>query len=136
MRPVDVPTYTPEGAAVPSGTIIIERDGSAQDVGPKLDRTAADIVRYLLQSGEMVMATQTLTDEQIMGFAESVGADVRMVDRGEEREGENQIGAFHHATKGWLGGGEGGGVGVCDHGVNQAARAVVLADSARRVLRR
>ena len=88
LRPVDVPTYTPDGAPVPSGTIIIERDGSAQDVGPKLDRTAADIVRYLLQSGEMIMATQTLADEQIMGFAESVGAVVRMVDRGEEREEE------------------------------------------------
>ena len=88
LRPVDVPTYTPTGAPVPSGTIIIERDGSAQDVGPKLDRTAADIVRYLLQSGEMIMATQTLSDEQIMGFAESVGAVVRMVDRGEEREEE------------------------------------------------
>jgi len=88
LRPVDVPTYTPEGAPVPSGTIIIERDGSAQDVGPKLDRTAADIVRYLLQNGEMVMATQTLSDEQITGFAESVGAEVRLVDRGEEREEE------------------------------------------------
>ena len=88
LRPVDVPTYTPEGAPVPSGTIMIERNGSAQEVGPKLDRTGADIVRFLLQSGEMVMATQTLTDEQVLGFAESIGADVRLVDPGEEREEE------------------------------------------------
>ena len=86
LRPVDVPTYTPEGAPVPSGTIVIERHGSAQDVAPKLDRTAADIVRHLLQSGEMVMATQQLSDEQVMSFAESIGAEVRMVDPGEERE--------------------------------------------------
>jgi len=45
-------------------------------------------VRYLLQNGEMVMASQQLTDEQVMGFAESIGADVRLVDRGEEREEE------------------------------------------------
>ena len=88
LRPVDVPTYTPEGAPVPSGSIVIERESSASDIGPKLNRTAADIVRYLLQNGEMVMATQQLSDEQVLGFAESVGAEVRMVDRGEEREEE------------------------------------------------
>ncbi len=73
---------------MPEGTIVIERLGSAQDVGPKLSRTAADIVRWLLQNGEMVMATQPMTDEQIKGFADSLGADVRLVDAGEEREEE------------------------------------------------
>ena len=88
LRPVDVPTYTPEGAPVPSGTIVVERESSASDVGPKLNRTGADIVRHLLQNGEMVMVSQQLTDEQVTSFAESIGADVRMVDRGEEREEE------------------------------------------------
>jgi len=73
---------------VPSGTIVVERESSASDVGPKLNRTGADIVRHLLQNGEMVMVSQQLTDEQVTSFAESIGADVRMVDRGEEREEE------------------------------------------------
>ena len=73
---------------MPSGTIVIERHGSAQDVGPKLNRTAADIVRFLLQNGEMVMATQQLTDDQVNAFAESISAEVRLVDPGEEREEE------------------------------------------------
>ena len=34
------------------------------------------------------MATQQLSDEQVQGFAESIGAEVRLVDPGEEREEE------------------------------------------------
>ena len=68
--------------------IFIERHGSAIDVAPKLNRTAADIVRHLLQSGQMVMATQQLTDAQVTSFAESINATVRLVDPGEEREEE------------------------------------------------
>ena len=83
-----MPTYTPEGAPVPSGTIVVERHASAQDLGPKLNRTTSDIVRHFMQSGEIIMETEQLTDEQVLGFAASVGADVRLVDPGEEREEE------------------------------------------------
>ena len=79
---------------MPAGTIVIERNSTAQDIGPKLNRTGADIVRHLLQNGEMVMATQSLSDEQVAGFAESIGADVRLVDPGEERE-EEMRGLLH-----------------------------------------
>jgi len=66
--------------------VVIERGASAQDLGPKLNRTAADVVRFLLQQGEMVTATQSLTDDMIELFAAEVGAVVLLVDPGQEEE--------------------------------------------------
>jgi translation initiation factor IF-2 len=79
-------TYTATNAPVPEGTIVIERGATAKDVAPKLNRSVADIVRFLLQQGEMVTATQTLSDDMIELFAAEVGAEIRMVDPGEEQE--------------------------------------------------
>jgi translation initiation factor IF-2 len=73
---------------VPEGTVVIERGGTAQDVGPKLMRTASDIVRWLLINGEMVMATQVLTDQQVQDYADSLDVEIRIVEPGEEREEE------------------------------------------------
>ena len=56
--------------------------------GPKLNRSAGDIVRFLLLQGEMVMATQSLSDDMIELFAAEIGAEVRLVDPGEEQEAE------------------------------------------------
>ena len=39
------------------GTIVIERASTPQEIGPKMGRTAADVVRFLMQQGEMVTAT-------------------------------------------------------------------------------
>jgi translation initiation factor IF-2 len=78
--------YTPDATPVPEGEVVIERGSTAKDVGPKLNRSAADIVRFLLQQGEMVTATQTLSEDMIMLFAAEIGAQVRMVDPGEEQE--------------------------------------------------
>src|SRR5207248_2936466 len=50
------------------------------------NRSAADVVRFLLQQGEMVTATQTLSDDMIELFAAEIGAEIRMVDPGEEQE--------------------------------------------------
>lgn len=88
LQPMDAPTYTPQDAAVPTGTVVVERASSPQDLGPKLNRTAADVVRFLMQQGEMVTATQSLSDEMIELFAVEVGADIRLVDPGEEQEVE------------------------------------------------
>jgi translation initiation factor IF-2 len=85
---MDVPTYTPAEAPVPEGTVVVERASSPQDLGPKLNRTAADVVRFLMQQGEMVTATQSLTDDMIELFAADVGAEVSLVDPGEEQEVE------------------------------------------------
>ena len=81
-----MPNYTPNSAPVPEGTIVIERGSTAKDVGPKLNRSAADVVRFLMQQGEMVTATQTLSDDMIELFAAEIGATIRMVDPGEEAE--------------------------------------------------
>jgi translation initiation factor IF-2 len=87
---MDVPTYTPAEAPVPEGMIVVERASSPQDLGPKLNRTAADVVRFLMQQGEMVTATQSLTDDMIELFAAEVGAEVDLVDPGQEQEVELQ----------------------------------------------
>jgi len=73
---------------VPDGEVIVERGSTAQDLAPKFNRSAADVVRYLLQQGEMVTATMSLTDDQIELFVLELGATVRLVDRGEEKEAE------------------------------------------------
>ena len=82
--------YSPSDAPVPEGTVIIERGVSAQEFAPKLNRTAADVVRYLLQNGEIVTATMTLSDEQMEVFALEVGADILLVEPGQQEELELQ----------------------------------------------
>jgi translation initiation factor IF-2 len=90
LTPMDVPTYSAEDAPVPTGEIVLERASTAQDLGPRLNRTAADVVRFLLTNGEMVTATQSLTDEMIELFADDIGAEIKLVDPGEEQEVELQ----------------------------------------------
>jgi translation initiation factor IF-2 len=85
---MDLPTYTPDDAAVPEGEVVVERACTAQELGPKLNRTAADVVRFLMQQGEMVTATQSLSDDMIELFSAEIGAEIRMVDPGEEQEVE------------------------------------------------
>ena len=81
-----MPNYTANTAPVPEGEVIIERGSTAKDVGPKLNRSAADVVRFLMQQGEMVTATQTLSDDMIELFAAEIGATIRLVNPGEEAE--------------------------------------------------
>ncbi len=82
--------YTNSDAPVPEGTIIIERGVSAQEFAPKLNRTAADIIRFLLNNGEMITATMTLADEQMELFALEIGADLLLVEAGQQEEMELQ----------------------------------------------
>ncbi len=88
LEPTQMTTWQPSSAPVPDGEIIIERGSTAKDVGPKLNRSAADIVRFLFLQGEMVTAVQTLTDDMIELYAAEVGAEVRLVDAGEQQEAE------------------------------------------------
>jgi len=90
LQPIDRPTYTPTDAAVPEGEVVVERASSPMELAPKLNRTAADVVRFLMQQGEMVTATQSLSDDMIELFAAEIGAEVRLVDPGEEQEVELQ----------------------------------------------
>ena len=85
---MNIPDYTPTDAAAPAGVVVIERASTPLEVGPKLNQTAADVVRFLMQQGEMVTATQSLTDDMIELFAAEVSAEIRLVDPGEEQENE------------------------------------------------
>ncbi len=90
MLPQTPTSYTASHAPVPEGIIIIERGSSAQEFAPKLNRTSADVVRYLLEHGEMVTATMTLADEQMELFSLEVGAEILLVDPGQQEEMELQ----------------------------------------------
>ncbi|MHB8295797.1 MAG: translation initiation factor IF-2 [Acidimicrobiales bacterium] len=79
---------------MPTGEVIVERGSTAQDVGPKLMRSAGDVVRFLLLQGEMVTATQSLADDMIELFAAEIGASIKLVDPGEEKEAELQAKYF------------------------------------------
>jgi len=90
VQPQQLHNYQPSDAPVPEGTIVIERGVSAQEYAPKLNRTAADIIRFMFQQGEMVTATQSLTDEQIELYALEIGAEVLLVEPGQQQEMELQ----------------------------------------------
>ena len=77
---------TARDAPVPEGTIVIERGVSAQEFAPKLNRTAADVVKFLLNQGEMITATQALSDDHMELFALDVGAELLLVDPGQQQE--------------------------------------------------
>ena len=82
--------YTSSDVPVPDGIVVVERGVSAQEFGPKLNRTSADVLRFLLTNGEMVTATMTLGDEQMELFALEVGAEILMVEPGQQEELELQ----------------------------------------------
>ena len=90
LQPIEAPSFTPRDAPVPEGEVVIERASTPQDIGPKMNRTASDVVRFLMEQGEMVTATQSLTDDMIELFAAELGAQIRLVDPGEEQEVELQ----------------------------------------------
>ena len=86
LEPTQMTTWQPSSAPVPDGDIIIERGSTAKDVGPKLNRSAADIIRFLFLQGEIVTAVQGLSDDMIELYAAEVGAAVKLVDPGEQQE--------------------------------------------------
>jgi translation initiation factor IF-2 len=90
----EITHYTPSSAPVPDGEIIVERGSTAQELGPKLNRSGADVVRFLFQQGEMVTTTQSLSDDMIELFAAELHANVRLVDPGEEKEAQLQARYF------------------------------------------
>jgi translation initiation factor IF-2 len=75
---------------VPEHEVIVERGCTPRELGPKLNRSAGDVIRFLFLQGEVVTATQSLSDEMIELFAAELGANVRLVDPGEEEEAELQ----------------------------------------------
>jgi translation initiation factor IF-2 len=79
---------TPADVPVPEGEIVVARGSTIQEFAPKLNRTPADLVRILFEAGEMMTATASLADEMIELIAESLGAQVLIVEPGSEQEVE------------------------------------------------
>jgi translation initiation factor IF-2 len=61
----------------------VERFSTPQELGPKLNRTAGDVIRFFFLRGQAVTATQPLTDEMIELYAKELGAKVRIVEPSE-----------------------------------------------------
>jgi translation initiation factor IF-2 len=85
-----MPQLTPRDAPVPEGEIVIPRGITLQELAPKFNRTTADLVRILFDAGEMVTGTQSLADEMVELIGEELGAEVLMVEPGQEAELELQ----------------------------------------------
>ena len=94
LEPTQLTTYAPSNAPVPDTEVIVERGLTPRELGPKLNRSAGDVIRFLFLQGEVVTATQSLTDDMIELFAAELGAQVRLVDPGEEQEAELQAKYF------------------------------------------
>ncbi|HXQ58756.1 MAG TPA: translation initiation factor IF-2, partial [Acidimicrobiales bacterium] len=94
LEPTQATTYTPSNAPVPDFEVIIERGSTPRELGPKLNRSAGDVIRFLFLQGEVVTATQSLSDDMIELFAAEIGAQIRLVDPGEEQEAELQAKYF------------------------------------------
>jgi translation initiation factor IF-2 len=90
LGPAAAPVLTPIDAPVPEGEIVVPRGVTIQELAPKLNRNAADLVRLLFDVGEMVTGTQSLADEMIELIAETLGARVLLVEAGQEQELELQ----------------------------------------------
>src|SRR5215203_114744 len=86
LGPAEHPQLTPTDAPVPEGEIVLPRGITIQELAPKLNRTAADLVRVLFDAGEMVTGTQSLADEMIELIGETLGAEVLLVEPGQEEE--------------------------------------------------
>ncbi|HVH54392.1 MAG TPA: translation initiation factor IF-2 N-terminal domain-containing protein, partial [Actinomycetota bacterium] len=78
----------PAKPALPSLKVV--RGTSAQDLAEKVGRTPADIVKILLSLGEMVTATQSLSDEAITLVATELGYEAEVVGFEEDLEEEEE----------------------------------------------
>jgi translation initiation factor IF-2 len=90
LGPASPTALTPLDAPVPEGEIVVPRGITIQELAPKFNRNAADLVRILMDAGEMVTGTQTLADEMIELIAETLSAEVLLVEPGSEQELELQ----------------------------------------------
>jgi len=56
---------------------------TVQDLADRLGRPAGDLVRHLMQMGEMLTATQSMSDDAVLLLAEDLGARIEIVDPSE-----------------------------------------------------
>jgi len=61
----------------------VPRGVTVQDLADRLGRPAGDLVRHLMQMGEMLTATQSMSDDAVLLLAEDLGARIEIVDPSE-----------------------------------------------------
>ncbi|HEX6230237.1 MAG TPA: translation initiation factor IF-2 [Actinomycetota bacterium] len=81
------PPPEPEAPGLP--TLKLVRGATAQEIADKTNRTAADVVKVLISIGEMVTATQSLSDDAIALVAHELGHEAEIVGI-EEAEAEEE----------------------------------------------
>jgi translation initiation factor IF-2 len=90
LQPAEAQRLTPVDAPVPEGEVVVPRGITIQELAPKFNRTTADLVRLLFDAGEMVTATQSMSDEMIDLVADTLGVQYLIVEPGAELEAELQ----------------------------------------------
>jgi translation initiation factor IF-2 len=63
----------------------VPRGVTVQDLADRLGQPAGDLIRVLMQMGEMLTATQSMSDEAVALLAEEIGARIEVVDPSEAR---------------------------------------------------
>ncbi len=92
---VAAPPAPPAPAPVPAKpsppALKLVRGATAQDVADKTGRSAAEVVKVLLSMGEMVTATQSLSDDALNLLGTELGYEAEIVGIEEEEEPEEQV---------------------------------------------
>ncbi|HJP65237.1 MAG TPA: translation initiation factor IF-2, partial [Actinomycetota bacterium] len=94
QEPEPVAAAEPDGGAPVAAPAIIRipRGASGQNLAEKLGRAPAEIIKTLIMAGEMVTATQSLSDDAIELVASELGFDVEITSpEEEEAEAEPEI---------------------------------------------
>jgi translation initiation factor IF-2 len=89
--PPEAPAPKPEPLRPTLPQLRLVRGATAQDVGDKTGRSAAEIVKILFTMGEMVTATQSLSDEALGLVAAELGYAADIVGIEEEEPQEEQV---------------------------------------------
>jgi translation initiation factor IF-2 len=82
------PQAEPEPAALPA--LKLTRGATAQDIAEKTGRSAAEVVKILFSLGEMVPATQSLSDPTLEVVAHELGYEAQITGIEEDEEVEEE----------------------------------------------
>ena len=89
--PAPAPALVPAPAKLALPSLKLMRGSTAQAIADKTGRSAAEIVKILFAAGEMVTATQSLSDEAIALIASDLGYEADIVGLDEEEPEQEQV---------------------------------------------
>jgi translation initiation factor IF-2 len=85
------PTAPPPPAPRPLAVLRVARGATAQEVAERVDRSDSEVVRTLFSLGEMVTATQSLSDEALSLLLAELGYEAEIVAVEEEAPAEDEV---------------------------------------------